>query len=134
MAGGRLLCSPLTSCDTEKSVHEMYIYFDPKWRGSIRMFYCMHVRIALALGWGNHSSGHLVASWSLLMVHRKAIGVGLALGVVFGIAIHDIGLGLAIGAAFGIAIFLTSARKGRGHARGAKVYSTPQTSLQTRSC
>jgi hypothetical protein len=48
---------------------------------------------------------------------RKYIGLGIALGVVFGVATDHLGLGLALGIVFGTAI---AAAKGRRDGRSRK--------------
>ncbi len=42
---------------------------------------------------------------------RKWIGIGLALGVVFGVALHNIALGIGIGLAAGALIGVARARR-----------------------
>jgi len=44
-------------------------------------------------------------------VDRKWIGIGLALGVVFGVALHNIALGIGIGLAAGALIGVARARR-----------------------
>jgi hypothetical protein len=58
-----------------------------------------------------------VLRWKLSMkadpVSRKAIGIGLALGLVFGVAIHNFALGILIGVAIGGGVAANAKRKGR---------------------
>ena len=44
---------------------------------------------------------------------RKAIGIGIALGLVFGVVIHNFALGILIGVAIGTAFAAYAKRKGR---------------------
>jgi hypothetical protein len=46
-------------------------------------------------------------------IYRKAIGIGGALGLVFGVAIHNFELGVVIGIAMGAAFAAYAKRKGR---------------------
>ena len=46
-------------------------------------------------------------------VSRKAVGIGAALGLVFGVAIHNFTLGILIGVAIGAAFAAYAKRKGR---------------------
>jgi hypothetical protein len=45
------------------------------------------------------------------MDRNKAIGIGISLGLVFGIAMHDVGLGLLLGVAFGAGLAAYYARR-----------------------
>jgi hypothetical protein len=42
------------------------------------------------------------------------IGLGLALGIVFGVALHSYALGVVIGVGFGVALCLVGKRRERG--------------------
>jgi len=46
-------------------------------------------------------------------VSRKAIGIGIALGLVFGVALHNFALGILIGVAIGAAFAAYAKWKGR---------------------
>jgi hypothetical protein len=46
-------------------------------------------------------------------VSRKALGIGIALGLVFGVALHNFALGILIGVAIGAAFAAYAKRKGR---------------------
>jgi hypothetical protein len=46
-------------------------------------------------------------------INRSYVGLGIALGVVFGAALGRIGLGIALGVVFGVALSAASARKNR---------------------
>ena len=46
-------------------------------------------------------------------VSRQAIGIGIALGLVFGVAIHNFALGILIGVAIVAALAAYVKRKGR---------------------
>jgi Ca2+/Na+ antiporter len=55
------------------------------------------------------------------MLNNKAIGVGLALGTIFGAVIHNFAVGIGIGAALGVAVAAASAVKAnRDDHRGSK--------------
>jgi len=45
-------------------------------------------------------------------VYRKATGIGSALGLIFGAALHNFAVGLGIGAAIGAAFAAYAKRKG----------------------
>jgi hypothetical protein len=44
----------------------------------------------------------------------KCIGIGLALGLVFGVALHSYGLGIIIGVAIGLGICFVRAKRAGG--------------------
>ena len=48
------------------------------------------------------------------MDKSKCIGIGLALGIVFGVAFHSCGLGIGIGIAIGLGIWFVQRRRGGG--------------------
>jgi hypothetical protein len=43
----------------------------------------------------------------------KALGVGLALGIVFGVALHEIAIGLLIGTVWGVVLGMAWAAKAK---------------------
>jgi len=44
----------------------------------------------------------------------RCIGIGLAVGIVFGVALHSYALGIVIGVGFGAGLCLVSKRRERG--------------------
>ena len=48
------------------------------------------------------------------MSWARCIGLGLALGIVVGVALHNYALGIIIGVGFGVALCLVQKRRARG--------------------
>ena len=49
------------------------------------------------------------------MTKAKCIGIGLALGLIFGVALHSYGLGILIGIAIGLGIYAVRRRRQSGN-------------------
>ena len=49
------------------------------------------------------------------MTKAKCIGIGLALGLIFGVALHSYGLGILMGIAVGLGIYALQRRRQSGN-------------------
>ena len=69
----------------------------------------MNVEPAPAVPFADYRSGAPHGGYAL--DKAKCIGIGLALGLIFGVALHSYGLGILIGLAIGGGIWLVQKRR-----------------------